>query len=140
MKKLFTKLSHWFLGFVIFLYGLTKFFRMQGFDTKLTGEISEVASDDLFWYFFGYSDVYLYYLGTVECLAGLLLFFERTKRLGLLMFLILLGNITLMDFVYNIGPVKYWATFLTIYSAALILLDIKPYERALLALCSRNAD
>lgn len=124
------------LGIVFIIYGMTKFFRLQNFDLQVSGDINNVSSSDLFWYFFGYSNVYLYFLGIIEFGSGLLILSKRFHRVGTLSCLALAANVTLLDFVYNIGPVRFWALFLTVSSALLIFLDRKPYQSALNSLFS----
>ena len=136
VKSVFFVFSRIVLGLILFLYGLTKFFRLQDFNIRPGTLITETPSDELFWFFFGYSDLYLNYLGIVECGLALLLWFGRTYRLGLLGSVALFANIALMDFVYDIGPVKYWVTFLTLWSVFLVCLEWKVYRAAVARLAS----
>jgi uncharacterized membrane protein YphA (DoxX/SURF4 family) len=133
-RKLLEKSLRYFLGVIFFLYGLTKFFKMQKFGMDISGEITQLPSDQLFWYFFGYSYLYLIFLGIIECLGGILILIEKTKRFGVLLIFSLGANITLLDFIYQIGPVRFWALFLTILSSLLIWIDIAPYKKAFLNL------
>lgn len=136
VKSVFFGFSRIALGLILFLYGLTKFFRLQDFNIRPDTLITETPSDELFWFFFGYFDLYLNYLGVVECGLALLLWVSRAYRLGLLGSVALFANIALMDFVYDIGPVKNWVTLLTLWSALLVGLEWKVYRAALTRLKS----
>lgn len=124
------------MGAIMIHYGWLKFTKGQGFSLPISGEINSLSGASLFWYFFGYSYFYLVYIGILECVAGLLLFFHRTWRLGALLSLTLLGNIAVMDYVYNVGHVKYLVTNFTAILILLIYLDREPFLRAFRALIS----
>jgi hypothetical protein len=111
-------------------YGYLKFIKGQGFNLPISGEIRDLHSSSLFWYFFGYSHLYLIYIGILECAGGLLLIFKKTWRLGALISLAILGNIMIMDYVYNVGHVKYLITNFTIIITLLIYADKKSFVKA----------
>ena len=119
------------LGIVLIQYGFLKFFKLQGFSLPVSGDINSVSGAQLFWYFFGYSYVYLIFAGSLECAAGFFLLFKGTWRLGALLAVTLLLNITVMDYVYNVGPVKYLATNLTALFCLLIVVDRQRFIQAL---------
>ncbi|MBS1982567.1 MAG: DoxX family membrane protein [Bdellovibrionales bacterium] len=121
----------YFLGAIFILYGLQNFFRLHPFDVPITGDIHSVKSADLFWYFFGYSQGYVVYLGAIEVISGILIIIPRTFRLGALAIAVTATNIAILDFVYSVGPVQYWVSFLALLSFSLIIMDRLPYQTAL---------
>lgn len=67
----------------------------------------------------------------METLGGILFIVPKTQRIGALISFSLMANITLMDFIYEIGPVKYWALFLTVLSSTYIFLEKEKYLKVL---------
>ena len=65
----------------------------------------------------------------MELLAGSLLL-TRAYRIGALISLAMMANITVIDFVYDIGPVKWWALGLCVASSLIIISEIEVYQRA----------
>jgi hypothetical protein len=100
-------------------YGLSKVFRLQ-FPSLSTARLlqpyGESSPMGLLWTFFGYSGPYTIFAGLLELIPGLLLFFRRTTSLGALLLVVVLVNVVLTNFCYDV-PVK-------IYSANLLLMAV----------------
>ena len=80
------------------------------------------------WGFYAHSAVYNAFLGGSELLAGVLLLFERTKRLAVCMLVPILVNVALVNYAFSIN-VFYVATLLLIMSVALLTVEL-PWLRA----------
>jgi uncharacterized membrane protein YphA (DoxX/SURF4 family) len=48
---------------VFIIYGLAKLFGIQKFASGTHGELANIPMSQLFWYFFGYSKIFIYSLG-----------------------------------------------------------------------------
>lgn len=132
MRKMKTA-ARWFVGVIFIFYGVLKYFRWHWYyiDKGFSGEINAIPSDQLFWYCFGYSHFYVYLLGTAEIASGILLCHPRTYRIGALGCFFLGLNITILDFAYNVGPVRYWVLTLTLISAAIMASELASYRKAM---------
>ena len=96
------------LAAVLLSYGFDKVFDLQfsppgGF--WLTETYGQSSPMHLAWVFMGYSIPYTFFAGSLECLAGLLLLFRRTATAGAGLAVIVMTNVVLMNFCYDI-PVK----------------------------------
>lgn len=69
---------------------------------------------ELTWYYYGYSLWYGVFIFASQIASSLLLFFRKTTRLGIVLFLSFMVNIVLMDFAYDIDGAKGMAILLTI--------------------------
>lgn len=139
LLKSFAAALRYGIGCIFIIYGIVKFFRMQKFSMEVTGEITAVPPDQLFWYFFGYSQALLNIIAIFEMSGGFLMVLSRTRRIGTLICLGLAANITLFDFVFDVGPVRYWALFLTLCCGLLVVTDIGRYRQALVILLDNTA-
>jgi hypothetical protein len=112
------------LGFILPVYGATKFLRVQfrlpfgALDTPL-GEASGLA---LTWRFSGYSYAYELFLGLGEFVGAGLLFFRRTTTLGACVLLSILANVAFLNFSHNI-TVKLYSTCYVVMVCYLLSLD-----------------
>ncbi|MEA5461122.1 hypothetical protein VB796_18815 [Arcicella sp. LKC2W] len=68
---------------------------------------------ELTWYYFGYSRWYGILIASLQIISSLLLFFRKTTRIGVILFLSFMVNILLTDFAYNIEGAKGMASVLT---------------------------
>lgn len=123
------------VGLIFGLYGLVKVLPIQ-LEHHYQGDIQSMPPDRLFWYFFSYSRVYAICLGLAELTFAILLIWPRTARLGALGMLAMMANITLMDFLFDIGPVKWWALGLSLFCMAFIVYELDRYRAALATLLS----
>jgi hypothetical protein len=74
---------------------------------------------DLAWTFVGYSAAYQFIGGLMEVTAALLVFFRRTLVLGLLIFLGVMSNVLMLNYLYGVA-VKTWSTTLLIMGLFLL--------------------
>ena len=121
---LWTKIAvRYYLGAVMLLYGMIKIFLLQMPYPKLSyfyTPFGDFSPMDLVWTFIGYSSVYQFIGGFLECLAGILIFFRRTLVLGLLIMIGVMGNVVLFNYLYGV-PVKLFSSTLVIMGLFLLL-------------------
>ena len=130
-KKInYDKVNSWFfiflrytIGFYMLVYGFDKVFKSHfPFPSleKLDQTFGESSPQGLLWAFMGYSTVYSTFLGIIEVISGAFLLFRKTKAIGALLTLMIMVNVVLINFSYDV-PVKLFAmhivffTFLILY-------------------------
>lgn len=123
----FIILLRYYLGIVLLSYGFVKVIQTQfpapSLETLLQ-PYGESTSMKLMWTFIGYSKAYNMFIGLAEVGAGLLLLFKRTRLIGALVSIVVMSNVVVLNFCYNI-PVKLLSTHLLVIAIILILPDIK---------------
>lgn len=110
------------IGFYLLVYGFDKVFKSHfPFPSleKLEQPFGESSPQGLLWAFMGYSTTYSLYLGIIEVASGFLLFFRRTTALGALLSLMIMINVTIINFSYDV-PVKLFALHMVAYSLLLL--------------------
>lgn len=110
------------IGFYMLVYGFDKVFKSHfPFPSleKLQQPIGESTPQGLLWAFMGYSTSYSVYLGIIEVLSGFLLLFRRTTAIGALLVLIIMINVAIINFSYDV-PVKLFALNLVAYAILLL--------------------
>ncbi|MEL6721346.1 MAG: hypothetical protein AAFP82_21785, partial [Bacteroidota bacterium] len=65
--------------------------------------LAEIKDFDLAWTFFGYSTLYIFFIGISQLIGALLLLFERTKLLGIAILIPILLNIIIVDIAFKIS-------------------------------------
>ena len=129
----YIKLNHWLWVYVRYAlaislmgYGFAKVFKTQ-FPSphffRLLGTYGDSSPMGLAWTFMGYSKAYNYFTGTAELLAGLMLF-RRTTSLGAIISIMVLVNIVMMNFCFDI-PVKLYSTHLLLMGVYVLSPDFK---------------
>jgi uncharacterized membrane protein YphA (DoxX/SURF4 family) len=106
------------LAAVFILYGVLKLLGLQ----LSTGDLSDMRFGDaspmlVTWHFFSLSPLYHNSIGVAQIITGLLLVFSRTAPVGALCFFVIVVNIVLINFGYDI------ATDVKILSCVLLALD-----------------
>ncbi|MBL8151651.1 MAG: hypothetical protein JNN15_17125 [Blastocatellia bacterium] len=97
-----------YLIYNLLLYGLTKVFERQ-FVVRLASldaTVEELDGFQLAWAFHGFSRQYEVFLGAMEVFAAILLLFERTRRIGILLTVGIMTNITILNIEYDIGAIS----------------------------------
>lgn len=139
-RKHYTKMYAWaylylryFLAAYLLGYGFIKLFPSQ-FQavsaSRLVMEVGEQTPMLLAWNFMGYSVVFNMVSGSLEIIAGLLLFFRRTATMGAILATFIFSFVTLMDFCFNV-PIKLLISHLLLISLVLVLHDGKRLYRLL---------
>jgi uncharacterized membrane protein YphA (DoxX/SURF4 family) len=110
-----------------FLYGIDKTFSNQmPFPSlsQMATPLGDLLPMRLSWIFLGYSGPYQSFLGIVEVVAGLLLFFRRTTTLGALLAVGIFAQVAMMNLAYDI-PVKIFSIHLFIMALILVVFERK---------------
>lgn len=119
----------YFLATIIILYAFAKLF-----ETQFTSQpsiydkpIGSLTGFQLTWYYYGYSYWYGFIIAITQITSALLLFFRKTTRLGITIYLTFMINILLMDFAYDIEGAKGMAVTLTLMALFVFLSDYKAF-------------
>ncbi len=112
----------YFLGFCMISYGLAKFNDGQ-FPSpslfKLEQSFGNSSPMGLLWAFMGYSKAYSTYTGIFEIIGGCLLLFRRTTVMGSLITLIIMINVAILNFCYDV-PVKLFSLHLVLFTLIIL--------------------
>ena len=108
-----------FLALVLIAYGVMKLLGMQ----LSTGDLSQVKFGEaspmiVTWHFFSLSPLYHHSIGIAQIVTGILLLIRRTAPIGALCFHVIIINIVLINFGYDI------ATDVKILSSILLAMDL----------------
>lgn len=68
----------------------------------LNTQVKDLIGFELVWLFMGYSYSYNFFIGISQIIGGILLLFNKTKYLGILLLFPILLNIVLIDFYFKI--------------------------------------
>jgi uncharacterized membrane protein YphA (DoxX/SURF4 family) len=126
----FYVLIRYYLALQLFTYGFSKLFKWQFYQPEpntLFTTVGETFKDLLYWTSMGSSRGYNIFLGAGEVLAGALLLFRRSYRLGTLLALGIVINILAVNLGFNID-VKLYSFFLLV----LTLILLSSFGRSLL--------
>jgi len=111
--------ARYYLAFALIGYGFFKTLDIQfPFPTLSTLEERYGSSSPmhLLWTFMGYSRPYVVFTAGLEIMAGIFLWFKKTTVLGCLLSLIIMTNVAMLNFCYDV-PVK-------IHSCHLVLITL----------------
>lgn len=103
-----------YLIFILLKYGIDKIMGTQFYTPEpniLYSNFGNLDKDILFWSVLGVSKIYCIITGIVEILTAILLFFRRTRLIGLLISLFILIQILVINFSFDIS-VKSYSLFL----------------------------
>lgn len=107
-------LCTFYLSLVLLKYGLDKVFKSQFYipePNTLYSRLGQLDKDILFWSSMGTSRLYNIITGSIEVLAAVLLFFRRTRLAGILLSVIILVQVVVINFSFDIS-VKVFSLFL----------------------------
>lgn len=96
------------LGFILLGYGLAKVFALQFPEPSVSRLLQPYGNSSpmgLLWTFMGSSTAYQMFSGWAEIIGAVLLLSKRTTNLGALVLAVVLTNVVLMNFCYDV-PVK----------------------------------
>jgi hypothetical protein len=114
---------------VLSVYGFSKL-TLHQFYTKLhwwDSKVSELDGFQLSWTFYDHSPAYQFFAGAVELTLVILVFFERTRKLGVFIALPFLANLALLNIEYDIGAIGAVIN-LSIAIAVLSLRHLRDYK------------
>ena len=106
----------YFLATMILSYAFAKILGTQFTIQPSTYDqpIGSLSGFNLTWYYYGYSFWYGVVIAISQITSSLLLFFRKTTRIGIVLFLSFMVNILLVDYAYDIDGAKGMATIMTI--------------------------
>lgn len=116
-----------YLGITMFGYGLAKIIPSQMPYPPLSHMMEPFGYQSpmgLLWYFIGASPAYEIFSGSVETLAGVLLFIPRMTTLGALVGMAAMGNVFMLNMAYD-TPVKQFSAHLMAFFALLLIPNVK---------------
>ncbi len=120
-------LVRYYLFYTMISYGLFKVIKLQfpfPYLSRLVQPYGESSPMGLVWTYMGYSDIYNYFTGFAELLAGVLLLFRRTTTLGALVCFAVMTNVFMMNMGYDI-PVKLLSFNTILMSLFLLWKDLR---------------
>ena len=133
-RREYTRAHEWLTAFVRFTLAITMFGYgfMKIVPTQMPAPgpdrwiepLGEYSPMGLLWTFMGYSYVYQVFTGLGEAIGGFLLCFRRTTTLGALLLTIVLSNVVMLNYTFDV-PVKIYSTNLLIMAAFLLAPDFK---------------
>lgn len=133
-RKSYPILAYWFITFISYYlafyllsYGCNKLFKWQFYlpePNLLYTTVGNSYRDILYWSTMGTSHSYNVFLGLLEIIAALLLFFKRTRLLGALLAFGIMLNVVMINFSFNIS-VKIYSCFLLLLSIIIAAPDVK---------------
>jgi hypothetical protein len=115
-------ISSYLLAFFLIKYGFDKVFKLQFYYPEpniLHTEFGKLDKDILFWSTMGKSYSYNVFMGLIEIIPGIFLFFRKTRKLGALIAFGVLLNVLVLNFSYGID-VKILSSFLLFLSLIIL--------------------
>lgn len=127
-------LVRYFLAGMMLLYGMIKVFHLQmGYPSlfRLTQPYGTSSPMGLVWTYVGQSKAFSIVVGISEVACGLLLLFRKTTLAGALLSLIVMGNVVVINFCYDV-PVKLFSSVLELMALYLALPYLKKFYQILI--------
>lgn len=125
--EIIKKISAIYIALILFKYGVFKLFQTQFYTPEpniLFTPLGFLDKDILYWSTMGTSYSYNLFMGIVEITASILILFNKTRVLGLLISLGTIINILAVNIGFNIS-VKAFAFFLLFLNLLLLSENIK---------------
>lgn len=132
-RRMVDLVARLYVSIILINYGLGKIvggqFYRQGAIPQDIAELpsAELAGFDLAWLFFGYSEGYIWFIGLSQIIGSILLLFNRTKLLGVIILLPVLLNIMVVDFCFEVSSGALFSAML--YTALLLLIVVLNWKR-----------
>lgn len=102
----FDTFAIYYLVFILLKYGFDKVFFNQFYPVNpalLYTEFGNLSKDIVFWSLAGSSKFYQFVSGAIELLAAVLILFISTRRLGLVLAVLIFVNVCLINFSFDIS-------------------------------------
>ena len=125
-------LIRYYLAVIMFSYGFSKVFHLQmpyPYLSRLVQPYGDSSPMGLVWTYIGQSKGFSAVLGWSEVICGLLLLFRKTTLVGALFTLIVMGNVMVVNFCYDV-PVKLFSSVLEIMALYLAAPYLKKLYQA----------
>lgn len=115
---------YWVIVFLVagsmFVYGIAKPYQFAGFKSGVNSGLSE--GHQVMWTFYSFTKAYPIMIGIVEVLGAIALLFQRTRILGCLILTIVLTNIIIQDYLYDIAALPS-AIFYQVLIFIILIID-----------------
>lgn len=137
--------SCYYLIFVLLSYGLNKVF-LQQFPMPeaniLYSNFGVLQKDILYWSVLGLAPVYTFFIGVIECLIAVLLFFKKTRLIGLQLALTSFIYIFIINISFDISVKMYsfLLIIITIYQLFFYQNEIKKVLENLFSKTSKQTN
>jgi hypothetical protein len=119
------------LAVAMFVYGAMKIFPFQVQPPSLAvlnQPVGQLSPLSLLWTTLGFNPLYERLCGSIEFLSALLLVFRRTALAGAFIAIVVLSNVCLFDFFFDV-PVKLYASMLLLSALLLLVPDLRSILR-----------
>lgn len=112
----------YYLAAAMFGYGFAKVFHLQmssPYLSQLVQPYGDKSPMGIAWSFFGYSPAYSAFTGWSEVIGGVFLLFRRTTSLGALVVSIVMLNVAVINYCFDV-PVKLYSSMLFLMAVFLL--------------------
>ena len=129
LHPVFHTLARYFLATMILMYAIAKIMGTQFSSTPSIWDksIGELSGFELMWFYYGYSFWYGVFIAGSQIIAAFLLFFRRTTRIGIVLYLSIMANIVAVDIAYGIDAAIGMALVLTAVALFVFLSEYKAF-------------
>ncbi|OXA85702.1 hypothetical protein [Flavobacterium hercynium] len=127
INKVFQIVLVYYLACVMLKYGFDKIFKVQFYlpePNTLYTPLGMLDKDILFWSTMGTSFFYNVFMGLIEIIPALMLFYNKTRTLGLCILFGVLINVVFVNFGFDIS-VKLYSLFLILICFLLLVPNLK---------------
>ncbi len=122
----------WIIIFIVsismIVYGVTKPIQFSDFSNSTNVNVSE--GHKIMWNFYSYSLTYPLIIGFFEILGGISLLSNRSRIFGCILLTIILSNIIIQDYIYEIVALKS-AIFYQILVVIILFFDKEKLKRVI---------
>lgn len=126
---------YWTMIFIVsssmIVYGIAKPVQFTNLTNSSNLDLSQ--GHKLMWTFYSYSLLYPLIIGVCEIIGGIALLFYRTRILGCILLTIILSNIIIQDYVYEIKALNS-AIFYQVLVLLIISFDLKKFKKIVVEL------
>lgn len=121
-------IATYYLACILLKYGFDKLFKCQFYLPEpniLHSRLGNLDKDILFWSTIGSSYSYSVFMGLMEIIPGLFLFFRKSRNIGLLLAIGVFVNVVAVNFSFDIS-VKLYSLFLLVITVYLFSPILNP--------------
>lgn len=130
LKEKVEYIIKWIVIFIVsssmIIYGIAKPIQFSDYTNSTNLNVSE--GHKTMWTFYSYSLTYPIIIGVFEILGGISILFNKSRIFGCVLLTIILSNIIIQDFIYEIVALKS-AIFYQILVLIIFLFDIEKLKR-----------
>lgn len=135
-------LCKYYIAYYMFSYAFAKILKTQFSFGPVYGADYNVSNYNGFmltWYYYGHSRTYGLIIAACQIIAGILIIFRKTERIGIVLFLSFMVNIVLVNIFYQIGPgAMQMSITLTALGVFLLVSDWKGFQNYFFRTLKKN--